>query len=90
MSLFVRTSSLSSSSVLNAKYSLDKATSLIAGHDAEHMSFTRQNAGELTAGEADIKFGDEYSGNMDNLRNALRTIVECAAEERASEEISSG
>ena len=51
------------------------------------MAFTRQSAGELTAGEAACKFVDEYSGNMDDL---LRTIVECAAEERVSEDISSG
>ena len=86
----IRTSSLSSSSVLNAKYSLDEATSILAAHDAEQMAFTRQSAGELTAGEAASKFVDEYSGNMDDLRDAVRTIVECAAEERASEDISSG
>ena len=59
----IRTSSLSSSSVLNAKYSLDEATSILAAHDAEQMAFTRQSAGELTAGEAACKFVDEYSGN---------------------------
>jgi len=63
MSLFIRISSLSYSSVLNAKYSLDEATSIPAAHDAQHMSFTRQSAGELTAGEAACKFVDEYSGN---------------------------
>ena len=54
------------------------------------MAFTRQSADELTAGEAACKFVDEYSGNMDDLRDAVRTIVECAAKERASEDISSG
>ena len=63
MSLFIRISSLSYSSVLNAKYSLDEATSIPAAHDAEYMAFTRQSAGELTAGEAACKFVDEYSGN---------------------------
>ena len=63
MSLFIRISSLSYSSVLNAKYSLDEATSIPAAHHAEHTIFTRQSAGELTAGEAACKFVDEYSGN---------------------------
>ena len=30
------------------------------------------------------------TGNMDDLRGAVRTIVQCAAEKRASEDISSG
>ena len=63
MSLFIRISSLANSSVLNAKYSLEEATSIPAAHDAEHMAFTRQSAGELTAEEAACKFVDEYSGN---------------------------
>ena len=90
MSLFIRTSSLSYSSVLNANYSLDEATSILAAHDTDHMAFTRQSADELMAEEAACKFVDEYSGNMDDLRGAVRTIVQCAAEKRASEDISSG
>ena len=30
------------------------------------------------------------TGNMDDRRGAVRTIVQCAAEESASEDISSG
>ena len=30
------------------------------------------------------------TGKMDDLRGAVRTIVECAAKERVSEDISSG
>ena len=67
-----------------------ETTSILTAHDAEHMAFTRESAGELTAEEAACKFVDEYSGNMDDLRDAVRTIVECAAKERASEDISSG
>ena len=63
MSLFIRISSLAYSSVLNAKYSLDEATSIPAAYDTDHMAFIRQSAGELTAGEAACKFVDEYSGN---------------------------
>ena len=75
---------------MNSKYSLDEATSILVPHDAEQMTFTRQRAGELKAGEAASKFVDEYSGNMDDLRDAVRKIVECAAKERVSEDISSG